>query len=551
MKKSHLVPDVVFEISWEVCNKVGGIYTVLSTHAQALQQCVKEKLIFIGPDLNKGEVNPLFLEDKRLWREWIDITGKEGLRVRVGRWNIPGTPYVILVDFSSFYSQKNDIYTWAWEHFKVDSLHAYGDYDEASMFSWASAVVAESFYRHFYAGKGKRLVYHAHEWMTCLGALYIKNHVPEMATVFTTHATSIGRSIAGNGKPLYEYLWAYNGSQMAEELNMQSKHSIERQTAHNVDCFTTVSDVTARECEELLDKHPDAVLMNGFEMDFVPRAHDFTSHRLKARKRIFEVANALTGTNYSEDTLIVSTSGRYEFRNKGIDLFVESMIRMLYNSRPSRQILALIQVPGGVACPRQDLVERLAVGARYTTPLSDPVITHWLHNAGEDRILNRLHNASVQNHADDRVHIIFVPCYLDGQDGIFQTDYYDLLIGEDLAAYPSYYEPWGYTPLEAAAFRIPCVTTSLSGFGRWASALVPSVCRLEDGVEVISRTDYNADEVINRLSDVVLRFSKMSAKDITKARQKASHLAAKAQWMHFISHYMHAYDMALTKSSAR
>ena len=551
MKKSHLVPDVVFEISWEVCNKVGGIYTVLSTHAQVLQQCVKEKLVFIGPDLNKAEVNPLFIEDKRLWREWVVSAAKEGLSVRVGRWNIPGNPYVILIDFASFYSQKNDIYAWAWEHFGVDSLHAYGDYDEASMFSWASAVIADRFYRHFYTGKGKRVIYHAHEWMACLGALYIRSHVPEIATVFTTHATSIGRSIAGNGKPLYEYLWAYNGSQMAEELNMQSKHSVERQTAHNVDCFTTVSEVTAHECEELLDKRPDAILMNGFEMDFVPQAHDFTSRRSKARKRIFEVANALTGTDYPDDTLIVSTSGRYEFRNKGIDLFLESMIRMLYNSRPGRQILALIQVPGWVACPRQDLVDRLSVREHYVTPLSDPVITHWLHNAGEDRVLNRLHNAGVKNNADNRVHIIFVPCYLNGQDGVFQTNYYDLLIGEDLAAYPSYYEPWGYTPLEAAAFHIPCVTTSLSGFGRWASALVPSVCKLEDGVEVIPRTDYNADEVIDQLSEVILRFSEMSVKDITKVRQKASRLAAKAQWKYFISYYMQAYDMALNNSVAR
>ena len=291
--------------------------------------------------------------------------------------------------------------------------------------------------------------------------------------------------------------------------------------------------------------------MNGFEMDFVPQAHDFTSRRSKARKRIFEVANALTGTDYPEDTLIVSTSGRYEFRNKGIDLFLESMIRMLYNSRPGRQILALIQVPGWVACPRQDLVDRLSVREHYVTPLSDPVITHWLHNAGEDRVLNRLHNAGVKNNADNRVHIIFVPCYLNGQDGVFQTNYYDLLIGEDLAAYPSYYEPWGYTPLEAAAFHIPCVTTSLSGFGRWASALVPSVCKLEDGVEVIPRTDYNADEVIDQLSEVILRFSEMSVKDITKVRQKASRLAAKAQWKYFISYYMQAYDMALNNSLAR
>ena len=551
MKKSHFVADVVFEISWEVCNKVGGIYTVLSTHVQALQQCIKEKLIFIGPDLNKGEVNPLFQEDKRLWRDWIAAAGKEGLRVRVGRWDIPGKPYVILVDFTPFYSQKNDIYTWAWEHFKVDSLHAYGDYDEASMFSWASAIVADSFYRHFYAGKGKRIIYHAHEWMACLGALYIKDCVPEIATVFTTHATSIGRSIAGNGKPLYEYLWAYNGSQMAEELNMQSKHSVERQTAHSVDCFSTVSEVTARECEELLDKRPDAVLMNGFEPDFVPHGATFTAHRKLARARILQVMNALTGVCLPDDTLIVSTSGRYEYRNKGIDLFLEAMIRMLYHEHPNRQVLALIQVPGWVAGAREDLAARLAEGGRYGTPLPEPILTHRLHNMAEDRVMNRLREACVRNAMEDRIHIVFVPCYLDGRDGIFDMSYYNLLIGEDLAVYPSYYEPWGYTPLEAVAFHIPCVTTSLAGFGRWAAGLEPSVCRLEDGVEVIERTDYNDNEVTDHICEVVMRYAMLSDAEATQVRRRAARLADNAQWKHFIRYYIQAYDKALQELKDR
>ncbi len=545
MKKGLLVPDLVLEVSWEVCNKVGGIYTVLSTHAQSLQRLVAEALVFIGPDLPGNADNPLFIEDKDLWSGWADAARRTGLKVRTGRWDIPGKPLVVLVDFSTFYPQKNEIYTWAWEHYGVDSLHAYGDYDEASMFSWAAARAAESLWAYRYAGQGRRAVYHAHEWMTCLGALYIKSHVPEMATVFTTHATSIGRSIAGNGKPLYEYLWAYDGCQMAEELNMQSKHSVERQAAHSVDCFTTVSEVTAHECEELLDKRPDEVLMNGFEPDFVPHGAAFTSHRKQARARILQVMNALTGVSLPEDTLIVSTSGRYEYRNKGIDLFLEAMIRMLYHDRPGRQVLALIQVPGWVAGPREELAARLAEGGRYGTPLAEPLLTHRLHNTSEDMVMSRLREACVRNAAEDRVHIVFVPCYLDGRDGIFDLPYYDLLIGEDLAVYPSYYEPWGYTPLEAAAFHIPCVTTSLSGFGRWAAGLEPSVCKLEDGVEIIERTDYNQNDVIDSIREVVLRYAQLSDAETQQIRRRAARLAAKAEWKHFIKYYMEAYDKAL------
>lgn len=293
----------IFESSWEVCNKVGGIYTVLSTRAKTLQDNKKDQLVFIGPDVWKATKNPLFREDKKLLSGWKSEAEKQGLSVRVGRWNIPGKPIAVLVDFSPYYEIKNEIYARMWEDYQVDSLHAYGDYDEASMFSYAAGLVVESIYNYMLRDKYD-VIYQAHEWMTGLGALYIRKHVPQIATIFTTHATSIGRSIAGNNKPLYDYLTAYNGNQMAAELNMQSKHSIERQTAHFVDCFTTVSQVTARECEVLLERPADVILMNGFESDFVPKGAQFTAARRKARAKIFQVAEQLTGNKFSEDTLI-------------------------------------------------------------------------------------------------------------------------------------------------------------------------------------------------------------------------------------------------------
>ena len=231
MTKELLTPDYIFESSWEVCNKVGGIYTVLSTRANTLQAKFHDRLFFIGPDFWQGKENPLFIESDNLCAAWRKHAAEQdNLSVRVGRWNIPGNPIVILVDFQPFFALKNDIYTEMWNRYQVDSLHAYGDYDEASMFSYAAGKVVESFYRYNLTETDK-VIYQAHEWMTGMGALYLQTAVPEIATIFTTHATSIGRSIAGNNKPLYDYLFAYNGDQMAEELNMQSKHSIEKQTA--------------------------------------------------------------------------------------------------------------------------------------------------------------------------------------------------------------------------------------------------------------------------------------------------------------------------------
>ena len=546
-----LKPDCIFESSWEVCNKVGGIYTVLSTRAKTLQDAMKDQIIFIGPDFWQEKESPYFREDKALFAEWQWEAKENGLTVRVGRWTIPGEPIAILVDFRPFFEKKNEIYAWLWEHYHVDSLHAYGDYDEASMFSYAAALVVESYYNHYLLKTKKRVIYHANEWMCGLGALYINNVLPQIGTIFTTHATSIGRSIAGNQKPLYDYLFAYHGDQMADELNMQSKHSIEKQTAMFVDCFTTVSDITANECKELLDKPVDVVLPNGFDNSFVPKGAAFTKKRKAARKRLLEVANALLGENLDDDTLIVSTSGRYEFRNKGIDVFVEAMNRLLRDRELKKKVLAFIEVPGWVGEPRKDLQERLASGQSYDTPLEVPQVTHWLHNMSHDNVLGMMKYYDMHNRKEDNVKVIFLPCYLDSKDGIMDMTYYDVVLGNDLCVYPSYYEPWGYTPLEAVAFKVPCITTDLAGFGLWANKVFGHYGELEDGVKVIHRTDYNYSEVADAIKDTVAAFSAMSKKQVDECRRHADELSKKALWSEFIKYYYEAYDIALRKAEER
>ncbi len=544
------MPDYIFESSWEVCNKVGGIYTVLSTRAKTLQEALQDKIVFIGPDFWKEQESPYFKEDKLLFADWQSEAAEAGLKVRVGRWTIPGEPIAVLVDFNPFFEKKNEIYGWLWENYGVDSLHAYGDYDEASMFSYAAALVVESYY-NYYLDSSKRVIYHANEWMCGLGALYINNKLPEIGTIFTTHATSIGRSIAGNMKPLYDYLFAYNGDQMAGELNMQSKHSIEKQTAHYVDCFTTVSDITAKECVELLDKPVDVVLPNGFDDSFVPSSQKFTRKRNAARRKMLDIANALLGEDLDDDTLLVSTSGRYEFRNKGIDVFVESMNRLLRDRDLKKKVVAFIEVPGWVGEPRKDLQERLKSGKKYDTPLDVPQVTHWLHNMSHDNVLGMMKYYDMHNRKDDKVKVIFLPCYLDGNDGVVNMTYYDVVLGNDLCIYPSYYEPWGYTPLEAVAFKVPCITTDLAGFGLWANSVFGHEGQLADGVKVIHRTDYNYSEVADNIKDTVAAYSSMTKKQIETCRKNAGDLSKKALWSEFIKYYYEAYDIALRKAEER
>lgn len=550
MAKHKTFPDYIFETSWEVCNKVGGIYTVLSTRAQSLQKLINDRIIFLGPDCWGDKLCPFFEEDSSILSEWVKHVASTELKIKVGRWLIPGSPIAILVDYKHYFKDKNSIYGKLWEDFGVDSLHAYGDYDDSAMFSFAVAKVVEDFY-HYNVKATDKVVFHANEWQTGFAALMIEKLVPEIATMFTTHATCIGRSIAGNNKPLYDYLFAYNGDQMAVELNMQSKHSIEKQTAKYVDCFTTVSDITANECKELLDKSVDVVLPNGFDNAFVPKGTAFTSKRKAARKRLLAIANALTGCDFDDDTLVISTSGRYEFRSKGLDVFIEAMNRLRFDDRLHRNVVAFIEVPGWTIGPREDLQERLASGNKFDTALCDPRYTHWLHNAGQDSVLGMMNYLDMHNRKEDKVKVIFVPSYLIGDDGIVNTPYYNMVLGNDLCVYPSYYEPWGYTPLEAVAFKVPCITTDLAGFGLWANSIKGGYSEIGDGVKVVHRTDYNYSEVADAIKDTVVEFSLFSADEVKASRTNAERISKKALWDKFMTYYIDAYDFALRKCDER
>ncbi len=559
MIQKTMSPDFIFETSWEVCNKVGGIYTVLSSRAKTLQEKFPEHVFFIGPDLDAVS-NTTFTEDSKLLADWQEAAAKEGLAVRIGRWEIPGTPIAILVDFQPLFEQKDAIYAQAYNDFGVDSLRAYGDYDEASMFSVAAGRFVEAVCRHCIgADSGQKVIYQAHEWMSGMGMLFLKKAMPHVATIFTTHATSIGRSIAGNNKLLYQYFEGYNGDQMAAELSMEAKHSIEKQSAHRADCFTTVSTFTARECTQLLDKPADVVLPNGFENDFVPKGAAFTAKRKAARKAILGVASALTGQAIGDDTLIVSTSGRNDFRCKGFDVYLEALAQLNARLRnrltidgeqvvnSATRVLALIEVPCWTLAPRKDLLERLN-GEAANGALDTPMITHDLYNLNEDRILCLIKHLGLWNTEHDPVKVILVPCYLEGNDGIFNMPYYDLLTANDLSLYPSYYEPWGYTPLESCAFNTPCITTDLSGFGQWVNDLLGHEGELSDGVRVLHRTDTNYFDVAREICRTIEQMLAAEKNVRSAMRKKAAAIADKAQWKHFIKYYYEAYNFALAKT---
>lgn len=569
MDKTPAVPqvDLLFEVSWEVCNKIGGIYTVLSTKAKTLQKQFKDKTVFIGPDVWTAEnPSPWFSECKVAGlSDWAaNAILPDGVSVRIGRWEIPGQPIAVLVRFDGMYGVKNEFYGEMWNRFGVDSLHAYGDYDEGCAFAHAAGIVIESIIKYGFglpqqpAGKrGRkkqpRIVAHFDEWTTGMGLLYVRWKLPKVGTVFTTHATSIGRSICGNNKPLYDYLKGYNGDQMARELNMEAKHSLEKAAAHAADAFTTVSEITAAECEQLLERRPDVVTPNGFEKNFVPSASKLPDARKAARDRMIAVASALTGKKADPNAFIVISSGRCEYRNKGLDLFLD-VCDELKRCKPARNVIAFVMVPAWPKEARADLAARLADIEKSPlvndeNPLPEPVLTHWLNNPDSDAVICRIRQLGFTD-VDPRVEVIYVPCYLNGTDGIFSMSYYDLLPGADATVFPSYYEPWGYTPLESVAFGVPTVTTSLSGFGQWVLRAFDNYFD-ECGVNVIGRGDSNYRPVVENIAHSLEYLTGVDEKEYKKIRKAAMNTASEAAWPNFIRYYDTAYQLALEKAAGR
>ncbi|MFH0865565.1 MAG: alpha-glucan family phosphorylase, partial [Bacteroidota bacterium] len=541
-----LKPDYLFEISWEVCNKVGGIYTVISTKAPTLVKELKDNIIFIGPDvLKETKDNPEFIEDRFLYRSWREEAERHGLRFKIGRWNITGNPVAILVDFTTYFSVKDKIFAEFWEKYSLDSLSGQWDYVEPAMFGYAAAIIIENFYEFNVSGRDK-VIAQFHEWMTGTGILYLKDRIPQIGTVFTTHATVIARCIAGNGLPLYKNIESYNADILARDFNIVSKQSLEKLSAQHADGFTTVSDLTAKECAQFLEKEVDVITPNGFDTSFVPEAKIFDEKRVAAREKLFEVAEALLNQKFNDDCMLIGISGRYEFRNKGIDLFIDAL-GQLNAQQINRDVLAFIMVPANHAGLRKDVYDRLGK-PNFEQPHWNEYLTHYLHEPDHDPVLKKMHECGITNSPENRVKIIFVPSYLNGSDGIFNKHYYDLLIGFDVTVFPSYYEPWGYTPMESLAFHIPSITTTLAGFGTWVRSRYGI---LEEGVFVIDRNDDNDAFVTEQIVSALSRCLKHSPAEKKKSKAKAFEISQDVLWGNFIRHYYDAYSITLKRVALR
>lgn len=544
MNETKFSPDTLFEVSWEVCNKVGGIHTVIATKAPTVTKLLGDKYITIGPDFSQDNGVSEFEEDASLMKAWRQALYDKGIRVRIGRWKIAGSPIAILIDFTTLFAQKDDVLKMLWETYKVDSISGQWDYIEPVLFGYLAGEVIESYVDTFCTATDK-VVAHFHEWMTASGGLYLRKHSPYVATVMTTHATVMGRCIAGNHLALYNDIAKFNADDLARQFNVVAKHSIEKIGAQYHDAFLTVSDITASECKYLLGKEPDAVTPNGFTNDFVWTGKEYDDKRAEARRSMIEVAEACLGYKFQGNPLIIGTSGRYEFHNKGLDIFFDALKRLESSGKLDREVLAYVTVPAANHGARLDLQAHLQDKSKPIDASQYRYSTHYLENVAWDQIAQSI-NGSVLDSDKSKVKVIFVPTYLNSNDGIFNKNYYELLVGMDLTVYPSYYEPWGYTPLESIAFSVPTITSTLAGFGVWALSQEE-----HEGIEVIERNDTNAPQAAQAVADAVLRFATLTDSEVAVIRKSAGEISKRALWDKMFKHYMTAYDIAIESCTSR
>ena len=525
-------PNYLFEISWEVCNKIGGIHTVLATRAALLRDKFADKYITIGPDLWQHKENPEFVQDDALFPSWLARTKEEGLRVRTGYWNIKGKPIAILVDFSHYISEKNEILTYYWNTQQLDSLNASWDFTESALFGYAVGKVLESFIR-FQVGVRERAIAHFHEWMSGTALLYLKQEVPQVGTVFTTHATVLGRSIAGNGWALYNYLEEYKPTELAYRFSVQHKHFLEAKAACQADVFTTVSDITAREAAHFLGRIPEVVTPNGFDEGHISDRTSFLEKHKRVAAKLQEVAQKVIGTTFEKKPFFVAISGRNEFRNKGIDVFIDALQEINKDATFDREVVAFILIPSAYEGTN-------TVGQTYTTHL----VTDEYHNT----IISKLKEAQLFNQLQDKVKVVYCPSYLLGNDGVFDLSYYDLLTGIDLTVFPSYYEPWGYTPFESLCFGVPTITTTLAGFGSWALAHFPNE---NLALKVLRRDDSNYQEVVVGVVSQIEKIARLSPTAYEALWEDAQQIGKAALWDKFFVYYQKAYELTLNKLQPR
>ncbi|PKP23141.1 MAG: alpha-glucan family phosphorylase, partial [Bacteroidetes bacterium HGW-Bacteroidetes-21] len=542
MENNSFRPDYLFEVSWEICNKVGGIHTAISSRARLVSEKFNDNYILIGPDVWKEtRNNPEFTEEPYMFRAWKRFAESSGIKVKTGRWNIPGNPIVILVDFTPLFSQKDKIFYDYWEKYQLDSITGQWLYVEPALFGHAAAQVIENFYQFNLTAKHS-LVVHFHDWTTGTGILYLKNSVPQASTVYTAYATNVGRTMASQQQKKFGP--EQNAVEESNKLGVRARHSLESLAVKYADTFTTLSQELQEECSLILDRKADFIIPNGIDFNNLPNEATYNEKRIKARNKIQNVAEALTNRSVDKDSLFILHSGLYDFQNKGTDVFIKSLSNLNHESK--KDIVAVICLPGNQTGPKAQVIERIH-NCDYSQPVTHEILTHNLKDELNDPVIIALREAGLQNLTEDKVKVIFVPTYLNGEDGIFNIVYHDLLPGFDLTVLPSFYDSWSHTPMESISLSVPTITSDLTGFARY----LEQINKGNESVMIIKRSTLNTEETIKEITQQILHFSELSPDKQNEIRKMAFETSHLFNWENFLTNYCSAYEAAENLAQTR
>ena len=532
-------PQALFEISWEVCNKVGGIHTVLSSKARTAVAQFGDDYFTVGPWLLSDTDRRAAFEPEPGHEAFVDACRALGLPIQVGRWTIPGRPRCILVEFSSLYEQKNDVLAKLWEDAQVDSIEGHWDYVEPVLFGWAAGKVIEEYWERYLAPTHRRAVVHAHEWMTGSALLYLRERVPAIGTVFTTHATMLGRALSSLGQSPEDGLADTSIDELARTHGVRAKHSIEGTCARDADVFTTVSEITQKEAKLLHRRDADPVLPNGLDLSVLDELAGGNDARAVVRQRLTDLAQRFLGTPDLGGAAFVCISGRYEFHNKGLDLLLDAAARL--ESKPGRPIVLWILVPAGNSGLRSEVRER--IDASNGTVVQDPIgtCTHHLFDEDQDPVRAHALKLGITNATGARVKLIQVPIYLSTTDGFLGLEYEAVLAAMDLGVFPSFYEPWGYTPQECLGVGVPTITSDFAGFGRWANG---AKLGADDGVTVVARIGVRYETAVENLAAALELALERSPPQLAALRERCRATADRTSWRDLFAHYLEAYASA-------
>lgn len=583
---------LLIEIAWEVCNQIGGIYTVMKTKAPAMVDRWGDNYLMVGP--YNPHLSDIEFEECEAPTEIIQTLATlkdRGVVTHFGHWLIPGKPLVILIEIPPLLSQvgKEKYFLWKDNGIQIDDTDT--GINENIAFGYGVSTLLSVLTETL--GK-KKIVAHFHEWMAGVALPRIRHLNTPVATIFTTHATLLGRYIASDDANFYNNLPFVKPDAAAAHYNIQSRHAIERACAHSAHVFTTVSEVTAREAEFLLGRVPDFLLPNGLNAHKFSALHEFQNLHLQYKEKIHEFVMGHFFSSHPFDldrTIYIFTSGRYEFRNKGMDVFIESLYQL------NKKLKSLAKPPTVVAfiitrAPTKNLnvtslqnhlgfedlksacdeIEKsvgdriLAAAARGRMPSLDeilpeeqqvklkrailarknsawpPIVTHDLTDDSNDQVMNHLRHRGLLNNPTDPVKVVFHPDFVSASS-LLGLDYEQFVRGCHLGVFPSYYEPWGYTPLECLALGLPTVTTDLSGFGAYVQRNVADA--MQNGVLVLSRSKQAPEDSIEHLSSFLFKFSQLTRRERIGLRNRAERLTERFTWDVLAAHYHRTHAEAL------